>query len=220
MTDITEILKKILTSVYGKDMRQAIHDGIAGCDENIKAECSNREKAEQEFATEIQNLEKKEKESSTKIQDLENQLTKSIQNLEDKIAIVTAGIFETVEAATINALKDYRWYKHPTTSMLTSMPASPSRGYYYQNTKISATPGSTYRITVYVMNAEQDTENIIAVASGSGTDSSYSDFLGLDVTLEEGMHDYYVTIPQGYNLLLVTTENYVAGNITISKLRL
>ena len=138
-----------------------------------------------------------------KIQDLENQLTKSIQNLEDKIAIVTAGIFETVEAATINALKDYRWYKHPTTSMLTSMPASPSRGYYYQNTKISATPGSTYRITVYVMNAEQDTENIIAVASGSGTDSSYSDFLGLDVTLEEGMHDYYVTIPQGYNLLLV-----------------
>ena len=163
---------------------------------------------------------KKEKESSTKIQDLENQLTKSIQNLEDKIAIVTAGIFETVEAATINALKDYRWYKHPTTSMLTSMPASPSRGYYYQNTKISATPGSTYRITVYVMNAEQDTENIIAVASGSGTDSSYSDFLGLDVTLEEGMHDYYVTIPQGYNLLLVTTENYVAGNIAISKLRL
>lgn len=104
--------------------------------------------------------------------------------------------------------------------MLTSMPASPSRGYYYQNTKISATPGSTYRITVYVMNAEQDTENIIAVASGSGTDSSYSDFLGLDVTLEEGMHDYYVTIPQGYNLLLVTTENYVAGNIAISKLRL
>ena len=51
-------------------------------------------------------------------------------------------------------------------------------------------------------------------------DSSYSDFRGLDVTLEEGMHDYYVTIPQGYNLLLVTTENYVAGNIAISKLRL
>ena len=140
--------------------------------------------------------------------------------MEDKIAIVTAGIFETVEAATINALKDCRWYKHPATSILTSMPAFPSRGYYYQNTKISATPGSTYRITVYVMNAEQDTENIIAVASGSGTDSSYSDFRGLDVTLEEGMHDYYVTIPQGYNLLLVTTENYVAGNIAISKLRL
>ena len=93
---ITENLKKILAAVYGRDVRQAIHDGIAGCDENIKAECSNREKAEQEFATEIQNLEKKEKESSTKIQDLENQLTKSIQNLEDKIAIVTAGIFETV----------------------------------------------------------------------------------------------------------------------------
>ena len=201
MADIAEYLKKILAAFYGRDMRQAIPSWIAGCDENIKAECSNREKAEQEFATEIQNLEKKEKESSTKIQDLENQLTKSIQNLEDKIAIVTAGIFETVEAATINALKDCRWYKHPTTSILTSMPASPSRGYYYQNTKISATPG-------------------IAVASGSGTDSSYSDFRGLDVTLEEGMHDYYVTIPQGYNLLLVTTENYVAGNIAISKLRL
>ena len=59
---ITENLKKILAAVYGRDVRQAIHDGIAGCDENIKAECSNREKAEQEFATEIQNLEKKEKE--------------------------------------------------------------------------------------------------------------------------------------------------------------
>ena len=127
MADIAEYLKKILAAFYGRDMRQAIHDGIARCDENIKAECSNREKAEQEFATEIQNLEKKEKESSTKIQDLENQLTKSIQNLEDKIAIVTAGIFETVEAATINALKDCRWYKHPTTSILTSMPASPSK---------------------------------------------------------------------------------------------
>lgn len=59
MASITENLKKILAAVYGRDVRQAIHDGIAGCDENIKAECSNREKAEQEFATEIQNLEKK-----------------------------------------------------------------------------------------------------------------------------------------------------------------
>ena len=216
MASITENLKKILAAVYGRDVRQSIHDSIQECYNNAEA-CKSYTN---EHVKEIQNLEKKEKESSTKIQDLENQLTKSIQNLEDKIAIVTAGIFETVEAATINALKDCRWYKHPTTSILTSMPASPSRGYYYQNTKISATPGSTYRITVYVMNAEQDTENIIAVASGSGTDSSYSDFRGLDVTLEEGMHDYYVTIPQGYNLLLVTTENYVAGNIAISKLRL
>lgn len=195
MVDITENLKKILAAVYGRDVRQSIHDGIAGCDENIRTECSNREQSEQELETKI-------------------------QNLENKIAIVTAGIFETVEAATSNATKDYRWYKHPTTSMITSMPASPSRGFYYQNTKISATPGSTYRITVYVMNTEQDTENIIAVASGSGTDSSYSDFRGLDVTLEEGMHDYYVTIPQGYNLLLVTTENYVVGDIAISRLRL
>ena len=48
MASITENLKKILAAVYGRDVRQAIHDGIAGCDENIKAECSNREKAEQE----------------------------------------------------------------------------------------------------------------------------------------------------------------------------
>ena len=39
---ITENLKKILAAVYGRDVRQAIHDGIAGCDENIKAECSNK----------------------------------------------------------------------------------------------------------------------------------------------------------------------------------
>lgn len=220
MTDITEHLKKVLAAVYGKEMRQAIHDGIAGCDENIKTECSNREKAEQELQTEIQGLEKKEEESSNKIQNLENQLTKSIRNLENKIEIITSGIFETVEAATQNASKDHRWYKHPATSMFTSMPATSSMGFYYQNTKISAAPGSTYRITVYVINAEQDTENIIAVASGSGTDDSYSDFRGLDIVLEEGMHDYYVTIPEGYNLLLVTTENYVAGNISISKLRL
>ena len=42
MASITENLKKILAAVYGRDVRQAIHDGIAGCDENIKAECSNR----------------------------------------------------------------------------------------------------------------------------------------------------------------------------------
>lgn len=35
MTDITEILKKILTSVYGKDMRQAIHDGIKACKDAV-----------------------------------------------------------------------------------------------------------------------------------------------------------------------------------------
>ena len=37
MTDITEILKKILTSVYGKDMRQAIHDGIKACKDAVDA---------------------------------------------------------------------------------------------------------------------------------------------------------------------------------------
>ncbi len=31
MTNITEILKKILTSVYGRDVRQSIHDGILDC---------------------------------------------------------------------------------------------------------------------------------------------------------------------------------------------
>ncbi|MFR6676530.1 hypothetical protein [Hominisplanchenecus sp.] len=37
MTDITEILKKILTSVYGRDVRQSIHDGILDCHNDIEA---------------------------------------------------------------------------------------------------------------------------------------------------------------------------------------
>ena len=37
MTNITEILKKILTSVYGRDVRQSIHDGILDCHNDIEA---------------------------------------------------------------------------------------------------------------------------------------------------------------------------------------
>lgn len=37
MTDITEILKKILTSVYGRDVRQSIHDSIQECYNNTEA---------------------------------------------------------------------------------------------------------------------------------------------------------------------------------------
>ena len=35
MADIDKELKKILSAVYGKDVRQAIHDSIQQCEEDI-----------------------------------------------------------------------------------------------------------------------------------------------------------------------------------------
>ena len=35
MTDIAEILEKILTAVYGRDVRQSIHDGIEACKDAV-----------------------------------------------------------------------------------------------------------------------------------------------------------------------------------------
>ena len=37
MASITENLKKILAAVYGRDVRQAIHDGILDCQNDIDA---------------------------------------------------------------------------------------------------------------------------------------------------------------------------------------
>ena len=44
MASITENLKKILAAVYGRDVRQAIHDGIAGCGLSWKTKPEEKEK--------------------------------------------------------------------------------------------------------------------------------------------------------------------------------
>lgn len=73
MSDIKTCLKKILTAVYGKDVRQSIHDAIQGCDEKVEDLKKNMQELSEELSAQketVENIGKKVDEVDEKIDTL------------------------------------------------------------------------------------------------------------------------------------------------------
>ncbi len=128
MTDITEILKKILTSVYGRDMRQSIHDGIEVCKDTVD-----------------NGLE----ECRKKLDDVKKE--HSDMREEYREAVKIAAEMETSEVD-FEAENGTMWYmlvhseNGQTISTITKIEGDSDTSAYLQNVVLPVVPGEKYRV--------------------------------------------------------------------------
>lgn len=195
MADIGSYLKKILSAVYGEEVRGSIHDAISAINGEVSA---------------VDNARKK---------DVED-LTQCADDLKDAVVSMISCnpiSWETLSAETISLVKGSLWYigiVSPDVLQRTTGNSS-----IHQSAWVSVKAGEIYRIHTYAPNSSFSGSLIyLGNAQNDGLIFNKGTYKNVEVSAIEGWGDYFVAIPNGYNYLLINSNGAEEGNIGVSKL--
>lgn len=196
MATITENLKRILSAIYGKDVRQAIHDSIEQCEADVKAgveECNSISSA-----------------AVQQCRDMGRQVNESYREILSLLSVPAAGVVYH---------NGYAWSSpgHGAYSVLASAVTGA------QCVAVPVESGAVYAVDTYVRGSTPQWVTIAAI-KGTPSDTFFTGIPAEDIHnggwIAGAVGCYVVTIPAGQNLLLVTSEDYSYGDIKVRRLRI
>lgn len=176
---IKENLQKILKGVYGKDVRQAIHDSIEQCETDM-------ESGIQECKATV------------------DEVYRNVIPLWDLLS-------ETVNVALLNG----RIWAYGG-GLLNTNPVS---GYEVQCAYAHVSQGEIYKVTTYRDAESYAIVPIFCAADGTAEGEDAKLVKAINEPSLEGANDYFVTVPEGADMLLISSNNRSKGDITVRKLK-
>ena len=188
--EFTEILQAILKARYGKDVRQAIHDGLKECKDTVDAGMGEYDKklsdAEKEHTTTLNNG----------LEECNRKLNDALTEYDKRLSI---GV-QTQQSVDFNAEQWSYWYVN---SNRTITKYGPSSQYSpYESTVIPVTEGEVYEVHC-AKSADNYYVSGPIIAVRNATDSAASDIIGIYETPIDGNNQYVLTVPEGAKYLLV-----------------
>ena len=210
-SNIEEILKQLLDARFGKDVRQAIHDGIEQCYEDGKVGAVDLV-ARQQIANLVANGGNTDKDSELL----------DIRVGKDSITYTSAG--EAVRSQfddTRISSKDLYYPITLPTPILGAMGTNYStpNGSEGYRVEIPVKPGEKYMLTGYVYNSTYP----LAVFFKTGTNEAVKYTYGnIDYSTSHDVVDYEVTVPENVDLMVVNAKSLgddksEVGNIRVEK---
>ena len=186
---ITENLKKILAAVYGRDVRQAIHDSILDCHNDIEACKSYTDEHVEEMETKMAGITGRCEALLLKTRkDIRN--VQAIFSVEITVAVVDGKLWEvqTSDGACVFA-----------------------EGFKTQYTALDVKPGERYIVhTSMVSRSGSGRGKYPIIYATNGSTSNFVMVSAVEIK-EEGDCDYIVTVPDGVKYMLISANESGEG---------
>lgn len=189
MASITENLKKILAAVYGRDVRQAIHDGILDCHNDIEACKSYTDEHVKDVETKMAGI-------TGRCEALLLKTRKDIRNVQ---AIFSVEITVTVV--------DGKLWEAQTSGDACVF----AEGVRTQCTTLDVKPGERYIVhTSMVSRSGSGRGKYPIIYATNGSTSNFVMVSAVEIE-EEGDCDYIVTVPDGVKYMLISANESGEG---------
>lgn len=205
--EFTEILQAILKARYGKDVRQAIHDGLKECKDTVDVGMGEYDKklsdAEKEHTATLNNG----------LKECNRKLNDALTEYDKRLSI---GV-QTQQSVDFNVEQGSYWNINHDRTITKYGPSSQYLS--YASTVIPVTEGEVYEVhcAKKVVDSYYVPGPIIAVRNA--TDSAADDVIDIYETPIDGNNQYVITVPAGAKFLLINhvVKNYSGVDLKIYK---
>ena len=190
MVSIAKNLKQILTAVYGRDVRQAIHDGIQQCSQEVHdgmQQCDSH-------------IEQYREEMEAGVSDI----SQTVAQVKEATDLWAAVIMEDAET---EAEEGFVWAPSPSMSGLLIKTLAEAEGGNAVAVKLDVAPGETYWVAAVPNSYYAGALGCPAIAAVyQMVEGQYMTVCDSYAPMAEGENNYLVKVPDGSSCLLVNSD--------------